>query len=193
MAQEPPANSTQIVLDNFEREELGKGWAVQTGEWKIQAGALQAKENPADHHSAAARYVVETSDAVYQLNFELSEGTKAFHFGFDPVPGELDKKGHLFSVIVTATGWKLMKHLDKNHPKEDPNEVLSEVSHPFEAGRVYTMRVTTWGPTVKATIEGSAPLTGSHPTFSVRKPTLVFRVVGDTVMIDDLSVWAASN
>lgn len=192
-ANEPPENSRLLVDDDFSREELGKGWTVQNGSWTITDGALRAMELEADNHAASARHVVETDNAVYQFAFLLGEDTEAFHFGFDPKRGSLDKKGHLFSVVVDGKGWKILKHLDKNKPKEDPNEVLASADHEFSRDRWYTMRVSTWGTSVKAMVEGVEPLEASHPTFGVPKPTLVFRVVGGPVEVDDVKVWVPAS
>lgn len=186
---EPPANSQLIVEEDFAGSGLPEKWTVQNGAWSSADGVLTAAEIAEDNHAASARRVVETGDAVYQLKFKLSEGTKAFHFGFDPIRGALDKKGHLFSVIVMPEEWRIIKHVDKNKPKEDPNEILATTDQSFTPGQWYHLRVTTWGTTVKAIIEGIEPLTASHPTFSVRKPTLVFRVSGGAVEVDELRVW----
>lgn len=64
VAGEQPANSDVAVKDSFDRVELGKAWHVNTGEWKIVDGVLIAREIPADKHSAAARRIVETKNAV---------------------------------------------------------------------------------------------------------------------------------
>ena len=188
-ADEAPANSTLAVDRSFDTDEFGKPWHVNTGEWKVKDGVLHGRELEADEHSAALRFPVETQNAVYQLRFRISEGLKGFHFGFDPKRGSLDKKGHLFSVIVTPKSWKIMKHLDKNRREEDPNENLAQATTEFEPGEWYTLRVTTWGQYVTAKIEGKEPLKASHPTFGVPKPTLVFRCIGDGVEIDDIKVW----
>ncbi len=192
---DPPENSEVLIDESFEGAKLAKGWSVQTGAWTVTDGMLHAAENPADKHSAAARRLVETGNAVYQLKFRLTDDVKAFHFGFDPKRGELDKKGHLFSIVIEPEKWKILKHVDKNRPKEDPNEVLDSADHAFASDQWFTLRVTTWGTTVKAAIEADAgdapaPLHADHPTFGVRKPTLVFRAVGDGVDIDDVMVWA---
>ncbi|QDV84087.1 hypothetical protein [Planctomycetes bacterium TBK1r] len=182
-----PQNSDLVVDQTFDGP-LGDKWHINTGSWTVADGVLQAKELPADKHAAAARYTVQTDNAVYQLGFKISDGTKAFHFGFDPAKGELDKKGHLFSVIVSPTGWRIMKHVDKNRPQEDPNEVLASSDTAVETDRWHRMRVTTWGPYVTATLD-QTQLKASHPTFGVKKPTLVFRCAGDGVQIDDVKVW----
>lgn len=192
-AEELSGPSEVLLKDDFERAELGKEWTVQTGNWSIIEGHLRGSEIEADNHSAAARRVLETTDASYELRFRFQENTRAFHFGFDPTRGSLDKKGHLFSVIVDPAGFKLLKHLDKNRPEEDPNEVLGLVTHGITANQWYTLRVTTRGTSVEATVEGVGTLSASHPTFSVPKPTLVFRVIGEGVDIDDLKVSALQD
>jgi hypothetical protein len=189
VAGEPPANSKLVVEETFDRAELGKGWNSTTGDWKIVDGVLRGSEIPAEKHSAATRRVVETSNAVYELKFRFVNHGKSIHFGFDPARGELKKKGHLFSVIVTPESWKIMKHVDKNRREEDPNETLAEQKTEFKSGEWYSLRVTTWGKYVTARIEGKDPLKTSHPTFGVKKPTLVFRCLGDGVEIDDIRVW----
>ncbi len=188
---EPPANSELVVDERFDTGELGEDWTTQTGDWEIVDNSLRGSEIESENHAAAARRVVETGNAVYQLKFRLHREAKGFHFGFDPKRGELEKRGHLFSVIVTRSGWKLLKHLDKNKPDEDPNEILASANHKFESDEWYSLRVVTWGTIVKAEIEGLPPLAGEHPSFDVRKPTLVFRVSGNGVDIDDVRVWKA--
>ncbi|QEG00566.1 hypothetical protein Mal15_46370 [Stieleria maiorica] len=183
-----PQNS-QLVVDETFDEPLDKKWHVNTGTWKVVDGVLQASEVAADNHAAAARRTVQTDNAVYQLRFKISDGTKAFHFGFDPAKGELDKKGHLFSVIVTPTGWRIMKHVDKNRRQEDPNEVLASSDVAVQTGKWHELRVTTWQNYVTATID-QTELKASHPTFGVKKPTLVFRCAGEGVEIDDVKVWS---
>ena len=44
-----------------------------------------------------------------------------------------------------------------------------------------------------AKIDGKESLKTSHSTFGVKKPTLVFRCVGDGVEIDDLKVWVPKS
>jgi len=187
------AQLKMLLTDDFDRAELGKGWHINTGSWKIVDGVLRVKEIKADKHSAAARRAIVTQDAVYELRFRFVDEGKGFHFGFDPAKGELKKKGHLFSVIVTPAGWRLMKHIDKARPKEDPNKVLATASATFKKGEWYSLRVKSLGDDVTASIKGVGELKGSHPTFHVKKPTLVFRCIGDGVEIDDIKVQQLSK
>jgi hypothetical protein len=190
---EAPGNGRLVLEDSFDRPKLGEGWFINNGEWKIADGVLRVRELAEDHHSASARRTLTTSDAVYELRFRFIEGGKAFHLGFDPAKGELDKKGHLFSVIITPTGWKIPKHVDKKRPQEDPNEVLAEEETLFTKDTWHTLRVTTRGAGVTAQIDGKEALSGAHPSFGVKKPTLVFRCLGDGVEVDDLRVWVPAS
>lgn len=190
LAEEPPENSELVVSETFSEKELSTAWHKNTGDWSIVDGVLRVKEIAADKHSAAARRAVVTKDAVYQLQFRFVNEGKIFHFGFDPAKGELKKRGHLFSIIITPAAWSIMKHVDKDRPKEAPNEVLARQATKFETGEWYTLRVTTSGKHVTAVIEGKEALKASHETFAVKKPTLVFRCIGDGVEIDDIKVWS---
>ena len=193
VAGEPPANSKLAVEETFDRAELGRGWNSTTGDWKIVDGVLRGSEVPAEKHSAATRRIVVTQDAVYELKFRFVKQGKSFHFGFDPARGELKKKGHLFSVIVTPESWQIMKHVDKDRREEDPNETLAEQKTPFKLGCWFSLRVTTKGKNVTVQVEGKEPLKASHATFGVKKPTLVFRCLGDGVEIDDIRVWTQQS
>ena len=188
-ADEGPANSDLAFEDSFDRERLGEGWNSTTGNWRILDGVLRGSELPSEKHSAATRRVLETRNAVYQLRFRFVDDGRTFHFGFDPARGELKKKGHLFSVIITPTSWNVTKHVDKNRRQEDPNEILAKQETEFLVGQWYELKVTTWETFVTAAVAGKESLKASHPTFGVRKPTLVFRCLGDGVEIDDVKVW----
>lgn len=188
----------EILSESFDGESLGKGWNAQFGEWKPSDGVLRARELEADEHAAAARRVIALQDAVFEIRFRLVKNGKAFHFGFDPARGELDKRGHLFSIIVTPNQAKLMKHLDKQRPKEDPNETLSTVNGKFGEGAWHTLTLLKKGNQVTAQIKSengdqSVRLEASHPTFHVKTPTLVFRCAGDGIEVDDVKVWAAGE
>lgn len=180
--------------ENFERAELGEGWNVQFGDWKIVDGVLQAKQVPADNHGAAARRSLAMQDGLFEMRFRLTGKGQAFHFGFDPARGELKKRGHLFSVVVTPASATILKHVDKDRPKEDPNEALAVEKTAFEPGTWYRLSVKKSGDKVEATLlpdggsDTAIKLSAEHPTFHVKTPTLVFRCIGDGIEVDDITV-----
>ncbi len=177
-----------LLSETFDGETLGDGWGVQFGDWKVVEGVLRARQVKADNHGAAARRKAPLQDAIIQLRFRLVEKGQAFHFGFDPAPGELDKKGHLWSVMIFPNKWQILKHVDKAKPDQDPNETLAVAEHEFEYGRWYTLVAEAKGDEVLVQIPGVGELKATHPTFHVKKPTLVFRCIGDGVEVDDIQV-----
>lgn len=183
-----------VFEESFDGTELAQGWAAQFGDWKPVDGVLVAKQVAADNHAAAARRRLPMQDGIYEMRFRLTGEGQAFHFGFDPAPGELDKKGHLFSVIVTPKMAKLMKHVDKKRPQEDPNEDLAKAVADFSPGTWFSLTVEKKGNDVSAVLisedgKSTSQLSASHPTFQVKTPTLVFRCVGDGIEVDDIKVW----
>jgi len=190
------AKKGKLVFAHDFANGLPKSWKAQFGEWKAVDGVLRARQIPADNHGAAARRVLEMQDGIFELRFRFTGG-RGFHFGFDPKRGSLKKKGHLFSVIVSPTMAKLMKHVDKSKPKEDPNEDLAKVARKFPANQWNTLLLEKVGNKVTAQIqptEGKTiALKASHPTFHVPTPTLVFRCIGDGVEVDDIKVWKTTK
>ncbi len=190
------ASRGKLIFAHDFAKGLPQKWTAQFGDWKAVDGVLRARQIPADNHGAAARRVLEMQDGVFELRFRFTGG-KGFHFGFDPKRGTLKKKGHLFSVIVSPAMAKIMKHVDKSKPKEDPNEDLAKVATKFPAGQWNTLLLEKVGNRVTAQIQppkGKAILLrAEHPTFHVPTPTLVFRCIGDGIEVDDIKVWQVAR
>lgn len=185
----------KVLSEDFQSD-LPRKWTIQFGSWTAEDGVLKAYEKKEDKHAAAARLVQPMQDGIHALRFRLQGECKAFHYGFDPAPGTLKKKGHLFSVIISPKDVKLMKHVDKARPKEDPNEVLATAGHEFQPGAWYRMLLEKKGNEVALQIipesgQAHLELHASHPTFHVPTPTLVFRCQGASVEVDDVQVWKA--
>ena len=179
-----------LMEEKFDGKELPKNWNKNTGKLTVADGVLKVSEVAADMHAAAFRRPLPLQDAAILVKFRF-EGAKMFHVGFDPAPGELKKKGHLFSVILTATGWNLTEHVDKADPKST-NKVLAKSTATFEKGRWYELLLETKGDDVLAQIAGMEPLRATSKDFHVKKPGLVFRTGGkdaDEVHIDEVRVW----
>lgn len=180
-----------VLLDEkFDGTELPKNWTRNTGKLTVAGGVLKASEVAADMHAAAFRRALPLQDAAIYVKFRF-EGAKMLHVGFDPAPGELKKKGHLFSVTFTATGWNITEHIDKGNP-ESKNKVLAKATATFEKGRWYELLIEMKGDDVLAQVAGQEPLRATSKDFHVKKPGLVFRTGGkdsDEVHIDEVRVW----
>ena len=189
---EPKLGKRGAVLleEKFDGKELPKNWNRNTGKLTVADGVLKASEVAADMHAAAFRRPLPLEDAIIFVKFRF-EGAKMFHVGFDPAPGELKKKGHLFSVIVTPTSWNITEHNDKAD-SQSTNKALAKATASFEKGRWYELLLEVKGDDVLAQINGMEPLRATSKDFHVKKPGLVFRTGGkdtDELHLDEVRVW----
>lgn len=180
------AADAETYVARFYEAERPESWAVNFGYWEPSGGHLVVRQLEKDKHAAASRWKIPLSDAKIRLKLNIGEAQQ-FHLGFDPKPGSLKKTGHLYSLIVTPTSATIKKHKDKSD-ESSADESLATAS--FEPGlNDWTeIELTAIGNSVKATIGNVATLEVSDPTFHVPKPSVVFRVLGDEVLLDDVEV-----
>lgn len=181
----------KLLLDEkFESSGVPSGWNRNTGELAVAGGALRSREIEADKHAAAFRKPLPLQDCIIQVDVKL-DGANTFNLGFDPAPGQLKKKGHLFSVVIGNGTWSLVEHVDKADPKSK-NTVHARAATTFPKGEWFTLVLEVKGNDVVARIEGKEPLKATAPDFHVKKPGLVFRVGGKgehAALIDNVKVW----
>ncbi len=179
-----------LLEETFAGAALPAGWTRNTGELALDAGALRAREVAADNHAAAFRKALPLQDCLVQVDVKIG-GPATFHLGFDPAPGALKKKGHLFSVIVSPGQWTLTEHNDKADPAAK-NKVHARGKTSLKPGEWATLTLELKGTSVVAHLTGHAPLQASAPDFAVKKPGLVFRVAGKgehAAWFDNVRVW----
>jgi len=180
-----------LLEENFEDAALPKGWNRNTGVLSAGGGVLHASQLASDKHIGAFRKPLPLQDCAIQLDFKFA-GASTFQVGFDPAPGELKKKGHLFSLAITPESWTLTEHLDKSDPNSK-NVVHGKAPAKFPPGQWFTLLLEVKGNDVVARIEGKEPLRASAKDFHVKKPGLVFRAGGkdgQEVLVDNVKVWA---
>ncbi|HEY1109083.1 MAG TPA: hypothetical protein VGE76_10640, partial [Opitutaceae bacterium] len=127
---------------------------------------------------------------LIQVDVKL-DGANTFNLGFDPSPGQLKKKGHLFSVVIAKGTWSLVEHVDKADPNSK-NKVHARAATTFPKGEWFTLVLEVKGSDVIARVAGKDPLRATAPDFHVKKPGLVFRVGGKgdhAALIDNVKVW----
>lgn len=179
-----------LLEENFSGSVVPKGFTVNTGKLRVADGSLRASELAKDMHIGAFRYHLLVKDVAVQVDFRF-DGARIFNLGFDPANGELKKKGHLYSLMVTANTWYITEHNDKANP-ESKSKVLATAKTTFEKGQWYTVLLENKGEQVMAHIVGKESLKASAPDFKVKKPGLVFRMGGkddQEVAFDNLKVW----
>lgn len=181
----------KLLEETFGGSEVPKGWAPNTGTLRVADGMLLAAEKSGDMHIGAFRFRLPVQDCAVQLDFKLGEA-RIINLGFDPAPGELKKKGHLFSVTISKTGWSLIEHNDKANP-ESKTKVHAKADNAFDPATTYTLLLECKGDNVVAQVTGKEPLKATAPDFHVKKPGLVFRMGGkdgQEVAFDNVKVWA---
>lgn len=180
------SSATEPIVARFEEAKRPEKWLVNFGHWEPKDGVLVCRQLDKDNHAAASRWQIPSKDAAIKLRLKF-DGATGFHLGFDPAPGELKKQGHLYSLVVTPTQAQLKKHKDKaNDASKD--QTLATASLNAAAGEWLDVELRTAGEKVTATVGKTAKLEASDPTFSVAKPTVVFRVIGGDVLLDDVQV-----
>ncbi|HRH96278.1 MAG TPA: hypothetical protein PLB55_10115 [Prosthecobacter sp.] len=181
----------KLLEETFSGSEVPKGWAANTGSLRVVDGVLLAAEKSSDMHIGAFRYRLPVQDCAIQIDFKLGDA-RIINLGFDPAPGELKKKGHLFSVTISKIGWSLIEHNDKANP-ESKTKVHAKADTAFDPATTYTLLLECKGDNVVAQITGKEPLKATAPDFHVKKPGLVFRMGGkdgQEVAFDNVKVWA---
>jgi hypothetical protein len=172
------------IVARFDEPKRPNNWTVNFGHWEPKDGVLVCRQLDKDNHAAASRWQIPLKDASIKLRLKF-DGATAFHLGFDPAPGELKKQGHLYSLVITPTQAQLKKHRDK---ADEASKDQTMATASLNASEWLDVELRTEGEKVSATIGKTVKLEASDPSFSVAKPTVVFRVIGGDVQLDDVQV-----
>ena len=160
-------------------------WKPTIGDWTVADGVLTGREVAADNHAAAGRWFIPIRDGRVAFRFRNVDA-KAVNFGFDPAKGELDKKGHLFSVVLTPEKAQVTLSRDKAD-EASKNKRLAAAAVDLPKGEWHTVAVDFDGETAKITVGGQT-LVATDPQIRVKKTGLILRVSGGSVEFDDLVI-----
>lgn len=180
-----------LLEEKFDGNMLPKGWTIKSGDVRVADGVLHAtQKKERDGRLCLFNCDVPMQDAAIQIDFKFT-GRGGLNVSVNPSPGELNKKGHLFSVMITPRMWNITEHNNKLDPSSQ-SKTLASAQEKFEIGKWFTLLVETKGDEVVAQVEGKRPLRASSKDFHVKKPGIEFRVLGrthDVVCFDNLRVW----
>ena len=171
---------------SFEQR-LPAEWKVNVGHWETADGVLVARELEKDMHAGASRWLVPLRDGTVKLKFRFA-GAKGFHVGFDPSPGQLTKKGHLYSLIVTPGQASLKKHKDKADEKSKDETLATASSTRIAVKEWISLELQSVGNRVTVRLGDEIKLEATDPSFHFAKPGVVFRVLGGDLQLDDVQV-----
>ena len=179
-----------LIEESFDAAGLPKGWNVKNGNVRVAEGTLHASQDKDAGRLCLFNREQPMQDAAIQIDFKF-EGARGINVSANPSPGELKKRGHLYSVMITPTMWRITEHNDKADRNSESKTLVSAAER-FETGRWYTLLLETKGDDIVAQVEGKQPLKTSSPDFHVKKPGIEFRVIGPTgaeMLFDNLKVW----
>ncbi|MBB3208519.1 hypothetical protein FHS27_004348 [Rhodopirellula rubra] len=152
------------------------------GEWKIADGSLIANELAADKHAAVLNVQKSNRNSAIRLSFKFDGTTKGFNLSLN------HKGGHLYRVGVSPSAMRVS--LDKD--KKDPTSkavVLGTTKAKFAAGQWYTLQVEMQGDRVVAQCDNGAIVEAQHAKLDTDKPNYRIVMKGDSLAIDDITVW----
>jgi len=189
---EPPlgAKGKLLLEETFDGDALPKGWHIKAGGLRVANGALRANQDKAAGRLGLFNCELPMQDAAIQLDFKF-DGAQGLNVSCNPSPGELMKKGHLFSVMITPRMWNITEHNDKSD-RSSQSKALASAPVTFAQGKWYTLLLEFKGDDVVARVEGKTPLQAASKDFRVKKPGIEFRVLGrdnTEVCFDNLRVW----
>lgn len=179
-----------LLEETFDGSALASGWNGKTGGLSVSGGVLHASMKSADGRLGLFNRTVPMQNAAIAIDFQFA-GARGINISCNPSPGELNKHGHLFSVMITPRMWNITEHNDKSDPSST-SQALTSAPASFVTGQWYHLLLETKGDHVIASIEGKEPLRASSKDFGVKKPGIEFRVSGrdgEEVLFDNLRVW----
>jgi hypothetical protein len=179
-----------LMEETFDGASLPKGWASKAGDLHVAGGVLHASQTREGGRLGLFNCELPMQDAAIQLDFKF-DGARGINVSVNPSAGELRKKGHLYSIMITRSMWNITEHNDKSN-RSSQSKALASASATFEQGKWYTLLVENKGEQVVAQIAGQPTLRAASKDFAVKKPGIEFRISGqdkDEVTFDNLRVW----
>lgn len=171
--------------ESFSGPSLGKRWTVNKGEWKVAEGVVVGREKAADKHAAVLTCKVPNRNSAIRFSFRLGKA-KQFHLSFNK------SRGHLFRVMVTPGSLVLRTDKPGKKSKIRP-AVLGKAAVKFAPDQWYTMLVEVRGDTVAVQTDNGAKLKGTHSSLDVDKPNYRFILRGQSLQLDDVTIWKAKS
>jgi hypothetical protein len=178
-----------LLNETFAGDTLPRGWNVKSGRVRVVNGELRTNQIKGER-LCLFNCELPLQDMVIQIDFKFAGG-RGINVSVNPSPGELKKRGHLYSVMITPRTWNITEHNDKSD-RTSQSKVLTSAPETFAQGQWYTLLLENKGADVVARMEGKKPLRASSKDFRVKKPGIEFRVLGRDeaeVAFDNLRVW----
>jgi len=205
---EPIAEKGELIFsDDFERDQLGEDWQPLIPTFTVADGVMTGTQTR-DDHGAVGRVYRTMQDVVVEFKFKFA-GSPTFNVVFDDKNlRQYSHAGHVCRVAVTHTHIRLgddkegiMRNdifkMRKDPAKKAEAEKLLKgrtevVKTPVDPEKWHSLRIEIAGDEMRVSLDekpiGFLKSPGlAHPT----KESLHFTVNGDSMLFDDVRIWAA--
>lgn len=161
------------------------GWVHGNGNWSVENGELQGKEDPAQHHVAAALWRSKFKDVVVFADCKFS-GATSITYRFDA------EKGHLGGFSIEAAKKRVVIPR-QNYTRSDatPPTWLGSSEHEVEQEEWYPVILQSIGDTWTIHFDGKV-YQGTDASCALEKTSFGFIVAGQSAFFRNLSIWEAS-
>lgn len=218
---QPIAKKRELLFsDNFERDQLGQGWAVVIPNFEIQKGALKGTQTRFDKqgvdgkpdvkgHNAVVGSDIPTKDSVIEVKIKF-EGATSLSVEFDDRNFTGAHYGHICLAQIRPNSLTLIDQRDggmNNEVREmanDPSKKTERaarlagrsltfpVSPELEKGKWYTLLLETAGDAMRVSIDGKP--SGYLKSSGIAHPTksrIELNCGAGDGYFDDIKVWNA--
>ena len=173
-----------VLEESFSSGELGKSYVANKGDWQIKDEVPVGREKKEDMHAAVLTLQQPHRNSAIRFSFRL-DGATGFNLSFNHA------KGHLFRIAVSESDLTLTKDADKKDPNSKP-KALAKASGKFDSGQWHTLLVETQGDKVSVQSDAGAKLDVQEPTLDVEKTGFRFVMRGESLLLDDFTVWSVA-
>jgi hypothetical protein len=175
-----------VVTESFDGAALGKDWSAAKGDWQPREGVLVGREKKEDKHAAVLTLGRPNRDSIIRFACKL-DGAKSMSLSLNSAKG-----GHLFRVSLAPQSVTILKDKDKKDP-QSKGTVLGQADAKFNDGQWHTLLVEIKGAEVAVQTEHGVKVTGSDPALDVDKTGYRFVTAGESVLVDDVTVWEVAK
>src|SRR4029079_14410641 len=100
------------------------------GKGRVAEGSLRASQDKEGGRLCLFNCEQPMQDAAIQIEVKF-DGARGINISTNPLPGELKKHGHLFSVMITPAMWRITEHND-TMDRTSQSKTLASAAERFE-------------------------------------------------------------
>jgi len=175
----PPPGAKLVLEENFDREDIGKDWTAEKGEWKITDGALHGKG------LYATMALAEPMDANIRIEYATWTNDKPPNDFLTYFGGTLGWHGLCFSFGTRNSGYSWVRH--------GAHRIWKSKSVRIKTGTRHRIVCEQWGKIVRVFVDGKLACLALDPAYrSIKKSKTGFYIFGEA-FVDDVRIYKLSG